>query len=155
MDAAPPQGYSDWLQSNRANYGSGMASDPQRIAAGNPWEGYLRYSREHYDNNQTGIGYRTADKNLSDWLSRTSKSSSATPADPPADRSPIRSPGGESTAGATAWDDVRAGPAREGAAADPSSITTFGDAADDQVGDNESVIRNSINKPRVTSRTFG
>jgi hypothetical protein len=32
---------------------------------------------------------------------------------------------------------------------------SFGDATDDQVGNNENVIRNSINKPRVTSQTFG
>lgn len=31
----------------------------------------------------------------------------------------------------------------------------FGDATGDQVSNNENVIRNSINKPRITSQTFG
>lgn len=31
----------------------------------------------------------------------------------------------------------------------------FGGAIDDQVGNNENVIRNSVNNPRVTSQTFG
>jgi hypothetical protein len=40
--------YSDWLQSNRATYGTGMASDPLTIAAGNPYAGYLRFMEENY-----------------------------------------------------------------------------------------------------------
>jgi hypothetical protein len=35
----------------------------------------------------------------------------------------------------------------------PSGVT-FGNATDDPISNNENVIRNSANKPRITSQTF-
>jgi len=101
--------YSDWLQDNRATYGSGMANDPLTIAHGSsPYEGYLRFMRGNYAGNPTGQPYQSYDRQLNAFLS---------PIDPPVDP-PIDLP------------------------------------VDSPAGDNESVIRNSINKPRVTSQTF-
>jgi hypothetical protein len=147
----PPSGYSDWLSqpAQRAIYGSGMAANDPRRTTGNPYEGYLRYSRDHYDYNQTGIGWRTADRQLSEFLAKMADRTEP-PADPPADSS--------STFGQEP-EFIPPEDPQVRQVIDPVNVldpgTPFGNVTGDPIGNNENIIRNSINKPRVTSQTFG
>lgn len=79
--------YSDWLQDNRDIYGTGMASDPLTIAAGNPYEGYLRFMGENYAGNQSGTDW--VDRQFEGFYGNTPDSNDDAVTDPVVDNEDV------------------------------------------------------------------